>query len=106
MEKAKTGGSPSRATKIVYSTTDGRQRFPDILQVSYGEKAVIGFDRYGRALGALVPMEAVQMLAGNINNVDEDIVGRIQRAARALLLSMDEPGAALEIEDIEKARHK
>src|SRR5688500_13528950 len=38
----------------LYSTTEGRQRFPDFLQTSYGDKAVIGFGRYGRALGAVV----------------------------------------------------
>lgn len=103
MDKFKSGSGPAKGPKLVYSTTDGRQRFPDILQVSYGEKAVIGFDRYGRALGAVVPMEAVQMLAGQLGTVDDDVRERIERAARALLDTMQEP-AAVEIEDIAAAR--
>lgn len=102
--------SPKTAAgkKIVYSTTDGRQRFPDILQVTYGDKAVIGFDRYGRALGAVVPMEAVRMLAGLDSDVDEDIRSRIERAATALLAEMATNGesdqALVEVQEITEAR--
>lgn len=106
MEKLKSGAMPGRKQRIVYSTTDGRQRFPDILQTSYGDKAVIGFDRYGRALGAVVPMEAVQMLAGATDNVDEDIRGRIQRAAQALLDTMADHSPALEIEEVDELRRE
>jgi len=106
MEKLKSGAAPGRTRKIVYSTTDGRQRFPDILQTSYGEKAVIGFDRYGRALGAVVPMEAVEMLAGAIDNVDEDVRGRIKRAAQALLETMADHGPAMELEEADAIRRE
>jgi hypothetical protein len=106
MEKLKTGAVPGRTRKIVYSTTDGRQRFPDILQTSYGEKAVIGFDRYGRALGALVPMEAVQILAGAMESVDEDIRGRIQRAAQALLETMADHSPAMELDELDRLRRE
>lgn len=88
MNESKSAVSHPSTTKIVYSTTDGRQRFPDILQVTYGDKAVIGFDRYGRALGAVVPVEAVRMLAGFSDNVDDDVRQRIQRAATALLAQL------------------
>jgi hypothetical protein len=91
--------------QIVYSTTDGRQRFPDILQVSYGEKAVIGFDRYGRALGAVVPMEAVLMLAGKTENVDEGVRDRIERSAKALLSKINPvSGRVYNLEEIEAER--
>jgi hypothetical protein len=70
----------------IYSTTEGRQNFPGILQDSFGYKAITGFGRYGRALGALVPMEAVQMLAGDA--VDNDIRARIQETARSLIVEM------------------
>ena len=69
----------------LYSTTEGRQRFPDFLQTTFGNKAVIGFGRYGRALGAVVPIEAVRVLAGFPASVDEDIRRRIQRTAESLL---------------------
>jgi hypothetical protein len=104
---------------LLYSTTEGRQRFPDLLQISYGNKAVIGFDRYGRALGAVVPMEAVRMLAGFGDSVDEDVRKRIERTARLLIEQLpdeaelcglpreaeEEPGLA-EIEDVEAARRQ
>lgn len=106
MDKVKTGGGPARGQKLVYSTTDGRQRFPDILQVSYGEKAVIGFDRYGRALGAVVPIEAVQMLAGCLDNVDEDVRDRIERAAKALLETMKGSEPAVELDEITEIRQR
>lgn len=104
MQKSKPSSSTgAKANKIVYSTTDGRQKFPDILQVSYGEKAVIGFDRYGRALGAVVPMEAVLMLAGKTHDVDDDVKARIERAALKLL---DEVGRedVTDLEDVDAER--
>jgi hypothetical protein len=39
------------------STTEGRQRLPDLIQEVYGEKTVIVFHRYGRDLAALVPLD-------------------------------------------------
>lgn len=39
------------------TTTEGRQRLPDLIQEVYGEKCVIVFHRYGRELAALVPLE-------------------------------------------------
>ena len=67
------------------STSEGRQKFPDLLQTCFGEKAVIGFGRYGRAMGAVVPMEAVRLLAGYGECVDEHDRKRIAATAVALL---------------------
>lgn len=39
------------------TTTEGRQRLPDLIQTVYGEKSVVIFHRYGRDLAALVPLE-------------------------------------------------
>lgn len=104
MQKSKqTPTASGKTNRIVYSTTDGRQRFPDILQVSYGEKAVIGFDRYGRALGAVVPMEAVLMLAGKTQDVDEDVKLRIERAAQKLLQEVNR-NDAVELDDLDADR--
>jgi hypothetical protein len=92
---------------LFYSTTEGRQRFPDILQVSYGEKAVIGFDRYGRALGALVPMEAVKMLAGHgEGEVESGIRDHIQRTAQSLLDLMEEQAEGLPPRELEAGRQR
>ena len=67
------------------STTEGRQRFPDLLQTCFGDKAVIGFDRYGRAMGAVVPMEAVRLLAGYRDAVDPHVRDTIASTAQSLL---------------------
>lgn len=104
MQKTKNTGAAGKSAKIVYSTTDGRQRFPDILQVSYGEKAVIGFDRYGRALGAVVPMEAVAMLAGDHVGVDQDVRERIRRAAQKLLDEVSQADDSVTLEEVEADR--
>jgi hypothetical protein len=104
MEKTKSNaGIGRRPSQILYSTTDGRQRFPDILQVSYGEKAVIGFDRYGRPLGAVVPMEAVRMLAGK-TDVDQGVMAIIKRAAENLLSEVDDPGEDVGLETLDADR--
>jgi hypothetical protein len=106
MQKSKQSPTPGgKANRIVYSTTDGRQRFPDILQVSYGEKAVIGFDRYGRALGAVVPMEAVLMLAGKTQDVDDDVKLRIERAAQKLLQEVSRDDA-VDLDDLDAERSR
>lgn len=67
------------------STSDGRKQFPALLQTCYGHKAVIGFDRYGLALGAVVPMEAVRLLAGFGDCVSAYDRQRIAEQAQALL---------------------
>jgi hypothetical protein len=67
------------------STSEGRQRFPDLLQSTFGDKAVIGFERYGRVLGAVVPMEAIRLLAGFDDSVDDATRDRITKTAKALI---------------------
>ncbi len=67
----------------IMSTTDGRQRLPGLLQDVYGHQTMVGFDRYGRALGALVSMEAVAILAGQ--PVSAASKARAAREAKALL---------------------
>lgn len=46
-----------KLTKL--TTTEGRQRLPDLIQQVYGEKCVFVFHRYGRELAALVPLDMV-----------------------------------------------
>ena len=48
----------------VYSTSEARANFAEALESAQVDNAVIGFDRYGRTIAALVPVEAVYMLAG------------------------------------------
>jgi hypothetical protein len=96
---------PQQPKKIVYSTTDGRQQLHDILQDIYGDKAVIGFDRYGRVVGAVVPMEAVAMLAGRTDYVDDYTQERIQRAAQKLMEKTNDPRLALSEVDAPLPEH-
>jgi hypothetical protein len=65
------------------STSEARANLADVLETAHAEDAVIGFDRYGRTVAALVPVEAIYMLAG---------LGRlVPRATRKRI----EEGAAL-----------
>jgi hypothetical protein len=52
------------------TTTEGRQRLPDLIQQVYGEKSVIIFHRYGRDLAALVPLEMLAAL-----KLVKDVIG-------------------------------
>jgi hypothetical protein len=56
----------SRSTRKarVYSTSEARANFAEALETAQVDNAVIGFDRYGRTIAALVPVEAIYMLAG------------------------------------------
>lgn len=75
----------SGAETIVFPTTEGRRRFPDFIQDSYGSKTITGFDRYGRFLGAIVPPEAVFLLAEEDDEIDEFARHKIRESARKLI---------------------
>lgn len=69
-------------TRPVYSTSEARANFAEALETVQLDSAVIGFDRYGRTVAALVPIEAVYMLAGLGGKIDADAREKIDRAAR------------------------
>lgn len=54
----------SKKTTQIYSTSEARANFAEALETAQVESAVVGFDRYGRTVAALVPVEAIYMLAG------------------------------------------
>jgi hypothetical protein len=108
-------------TALIYSTTLGRMHFADFVQLAYGEKILVGFDRYGRTLAAIAPIEAVKMLAGQDDDVPPRVREQIQRAAEELLDSMPAhtgldalssgmidkaPRAIVELEEIEARRKR
>jgi hypothetical protein len=68
-------------TAPVYSTSEARANFAETLETVQAESAVIGFDRYGRTVAALVPIEAVYILAGMGAAVAPDMRNRIHGAA-------------------------
>jgi len=61
--RRKAAARPSRKARV-YSTSEARANFAEALETAQVDNAVIGFDRYGRTIAALVPIEAVYMLAG------------------------------------------
>lgn len=59
--KKKSGRKPKTT---IMSTSEARAHFAEAMETAHLSNAVIGFDRYGRTVAALVPVEAVYMLAG------------------------------------------
>ena len=66
----------------VYSTSEARANFAEALENTQLDSAVIGFDRYGRTVAALVPVEAVYMLAGLGGKIEPAVRDKIERTAR------------------------
>ncbi len=77
----------SRARKVkgppVLSTSEARANFAEALETAQVDNAVIGFDRYGRTVAALVPVEAIYMLAGLGKHVDAATRKEIEEGALA-----------------------
>lgn len=72
----------------MYSTSEGRANFAEALESAQVEHAVVGFDRYGRPLAALVPIDAVRMIAGQAQDVDPALREKIMRSARLFLANV------------------
>jgi hypothetical protein len=72
-------------TAPVYSTSEARANFAEALETTQLDSAVIGFDRYGRTVAALVPVEAIYMLAGQGGKIEPGTRQKIDRAARAFV---------------------
>lgn len=69
----------------VYSTSEARANFAEALETAQLENAVIGFDRYGRPVAALVSIDAVRLLAGNDHDVEPATREKIKRLAGIFL---------------------
>ena len=67
----------------VLSTSEARANFAEALETAQVDNAVIGFDRYGRTVAALVPVEAIYMLAGLGKLVDAGTRKEIEEGAVA-----------------------
>lgn len=65
-----------------FSTSHARANFARALETTDREKTVVGFARYQRTVAALVPVEAVLMLAGQSDEVKPDVREHITRMAR------------------------
>jgi hypothetical protein len=74
-----------RAPAPIYSTSEARANFAEALETAQVDCAVIGFERYGRTVAALAPIQAIYMLAGRAQDVPADVRRRIERNARNLV---------------------
>lgn len=81
------GGKRGAATPS-FSTSVGRANFARALETTDREKTVVGFDRYNKPVAALVPIEAVSMLAGQDSDIDPQVRAKIMRMARIFLVGM------------------
>ncbi len=77
-----------------YSTSEARANFAEALETAQLENAVIGFDRYGRLVAALVPIDAVRILAGRGAEVEPAVRDKIGRLARLFLHNVPKRGVA------------
>ncbi|MEQ1708242.1 MAG: hypothetical protein ABL864_07915 [Terricaulis sp.] len=77
-----------------YSTSEARANFAEALETAQLENAVIGFDRYGRLVAALVPIDAVRILAGRGAEVEPAVRDKIGRLARLFLQNVPKRGVA------------
>lgn len=69
----------------IYSTSEARANFAEALETAQLENAVIGFDRYGRPVAALVSIDAVRLLAGRAQEVEPATQEKIKRLAGIFL---------------------
>ena len=76
------------AGKQVLSTSEARANFAEAIETAQVASAVIGFDRYGRTVAALVPVEAVYMLAGQGNAVAAAVRAAIKRQAQSFIVAV------------------
>lgn len=78
----------------IYSTSEARKNFAETLETVRVENAIIGFDRYGWPMAALVPVEAVFLLAGRGQAVDRRKREAIEEAAAVFVQNL--PGREAE----------
>jgi hypothetical protein len=71
--------------KQTISTSEARANFAEALGMAQEESTVIGFDRYGKLVAALVPIDAVRMLAGRGEDVTPAVRHKIERMSRVFL---------------------
>lgn len=88
-EHRKKAAARARKPKTsVLSTSEARANFAEALETAQVDNALIGFDRYGRTVAALVPVEAIYMLAGLGRLVDPTTRKQIEEGAVAFAHSV------------------
>jgi len=69
----------------LYSTSEARANFAEALEAAHSNNALIGFDRYGRTIAVLAPVEAIYLLAGMGNLVAPSARDDLRNAAKHFL---------------------
>jgi hypothetical protein len=86
--------SAARASrKQTLSTSEARANFAEALGDAQKQNTVIGFDRYGKLVTAVVPIDAVRMLAGRGDEVEPAVRDKIERMSRIFLHAAPAPQA-------------
>jgi hypothetical protein len=88
---AKAPSGKAARTASVYSTSEARANFAEALDAARKDGAVIGFDRYGHTVAALVPLEAIYILAGRGDRISPSTRERIERGAKNLVQDILQP---------------
>lgn len=91
-ELRKKAKSRTRNKAQMYSTSEARANFAEALETAQLENTVIGFDRYGRPVAALVSIDAVRVLAGRERDVEPAVRDKIARMARLFMDSVPTRG--------------
>lgn len=77
-----------------YSTSQGRANFARALETAGTQHAIVGFDRYGHPIAALVSIDAIRLIAGCEDQVDPQVRNRLVRMARVFLSHVRSDGSA------------
>lgn len=80
--RKKTPSKPKPGRAKVLPSSEARANFSETLETAQVDNTVIGFERYGRTVAALVPVEAIYMLAGLGELVDDRTREEILAGAR------------------------
>lgn len=91
-ELRKKAKASTRGKAQMYSTSEARANFAEALETAQLDNTVIGFDRYGRPVAALVPIDAVRLLAGRDREVEPAVRDKIERMARAFMENVPSRG--------------
>lgn len=80
--RRKASGKPKAGRAKVLPSSEARASFSETLETAQVDNTVIGLERYGRTVAALVPVEAIYILAGQGDLVDartrEEIIAGAQ----------------------------
>jgi len=80
--RRKAPGKPKAGRAKVLPSSEARASFSETLETAQVDNTVIGLERYGRTVAALVPVEAIYILAGQGDLIDvrtrEEIIAGAQ----------------------------